>query len=197
MKTVYQTDAEGFFIGAVAADPSPLEPDVWLIPGGAVEEQPPALSDGQRARWVSGAWAVIDPPPPPEPEPEPTPEEILAAERAAVNAERDRRLVADFMFNGVAFQRDPTSLQRITGAATLAGFAMGAGAQPGNLRWANPDRDFLWIASDNTLVPMDAQTCFAFGQTAANVETNLLFKAKALRSMDPIPEDYTDDKWWV
>lgn len=116
--------------------------------------------------------------------------------REDVNAERERRLVADFTFNGKKFQRDARSLQRINGAATLAGFALGAGAQPGNLRWANPDRDFVWIASDNTLMPMDAQTCFAFGQVAANVETSIIFTAKALREADPIPADYADDKWW-
>ena len=81
MKTVYQTDAEGFFIGSVQADPSPLEPGVWLIPGGAVEIAPPALSEGQRAQWVDSKWTVVDPEPELEPEPDPTPEELLAAER--------------------------------------------------------------------------------------------------------------------
>lgn len=124
----------------------------------------------------------------------------LEAERRAkvaqVNAERNRRLQADFAFNGVMFQRDTVSLQRITGAATLAGFAAGAGAQPGDLRWANPNRDFVWIASDNTLVEMDAQTAFAFGAAAAQVETDIVFAAAALRAMDPIPDDVTDDAWW-
>ena len=114
----------------------------------------------------------------------------------AVNLERDRRLAADFEFQGKMYQRDTVSLQRITGAATLAGFAIAAGAQAGNLRWANQDQDFGWIASDNTITPMDAQTCFAFGQAAANVETRLIFRAKVLRGMDPIPADYADDKWW-
>jgi hypothetical protein len=70
-KIVYQTDAEGFFVGAVAADPSPLEPGVWLIPGGAVETTPPALAEGERARWTGIGWEIV---PPPEPEPEPYPE---------------------------------------------------------------------------------------------------------------------------
>lgn len=119
--------------------------------------------------------------------------EIMAG---IINAERDRRLSGDFLFNGVPFQRDPTSLQRITGAATLAGFAIAQGAQPGDLRWANADRDFAWIASDNTVVTMDAQTAFAFGQVAAGVETAIIFAAKALREMDPIPANYADDKYW-
>ena len=130
-----------------------------------------------------------------------TPEEVAEADAPvptaeAVNAERDCRLVADFTFRSRKFQRDPRSLSRITGAATLAGFALGAGAQPGNLRWANPERDFVWIASDNSLMPMDAETCFEFGQAAASVETTIVFTAKMLREMDPIPADYQDDKWW-
>ena len=70
----YQTDHEGFFVGPVKADESPLEPGVWLIPGGAVEQEPPALQEGERAQWTDGEWQVI-PPPEPEPEPEPAPPE--------------------------------------------------------------------------------------------------------------------------
>lgn len=121
-----------------------------------------------------------------------TPPPISAAN---VNRERDRRLAADFEFQGKMYQRDPTSLQRITGAATLAGFAVARGARTGDLEWAG-NGAFGWIASDNTITPMDAQTCFAFGQAAAVVETRLIFAAKQLRSMKPIPADFADDKWW-
>jgi len=116
---------------------------------------------------------------------------------AAIDAERDRRLAADFTFNGKQFQRDATSLARIAGAATLAGLAVVHGSPAGNLRWANPARDFEWIASDDTRVQMDAQTAFDFGAAAAQVETTLVFAASALRAMSPIPADFTDDKWWT
>ena len=139
--------------------------------------------DGWAQAVAAGPAAYVPPPPKP-------------IDAWDVNAERDRRLQADFEFQGKMYQRDTISLQRITGAATLAGFAIAAGAQPGNLRWANPDQDFGWIASDNTITPMDAQTCFAFGQAAAAVETRLIFRAKVLRNMDPIPVDYTEDSWW-
>jgi len=121
---------------------------------------------------------------------------VLDKTLAAVKAERDRRLAVDFEFNGKMFQRDKDSLQRITGAATLAGFAIGNGAAVGDLRWANPDRDFGWIASDDTVVPMDAYTTFQFGQVAAGIETSIVFAAKALREMDPIPNDFKDDEYW-
>ena len=150
-----------------------------------IPHEPPALAEGQYAQWRGHVWVVLDEYPP---EPAPTPEQV--------NAERDRRLALDFTFAGQTFQRDAVSVQRISGAATLAGFAIAAGAQPGDLRWHGGSTDFAWIASDNTLVTMDAQTAFAFGQACANVETRLIFAAKALREMEPIPSDYTDDKWW-
>ena len=90
MKTVYQTDADGFFTGTAQADLSPLEPGVWLIPGGCVETAPPPLAEGQRAQWVNGAWAVIDPPQAPEPEPEP--ELTFEEKAAAIRAQRNWRL---------------------------------------------------------------------------------------------------------
>lgn len=114
-----------------------------------------------------------------------------------INAERARRLVLPFDFGGNSFDRDAQSLQRITGAATLAGFAIAAGAQPGDLYWHGGTDPFSWITATNTIVQMDAQTCFTFGQAAAAVETNLIFAARALKQADPIPADYMDDSHWA
>jgi len=103
---------------------------------------------------------------------------------------------------GHMFQRDPTSLQRIAGAGTLAGLYIGSGGDPMSLKWhatteePTPD-DFVWIASDDILVPMNAIQVFGFAREAAAVETRLIFAAKALRQMDPIPLDFADDKYWV
>lgn len=73
MKIVSQLDADGYFVGLTAADESPLEPGVFLIPGGAVDAEPPVVPDGHRARWSNG-WAFeAIPQPEPEPEPEPLP----------------------------------------------------------------------------------------------------------------------------
>ena len=113
-----------------------------------------------------------------------------------VNAERDRRIYEGFTYNGKPYGFDPDSKQRVTGAATLAGFAMGQGAGAGNLRWHGGSVDFTWIADDNSLVTMDAPTCFAFGQTAAHHESAHIFAARSLKDMDPIPRDFTNDKYW-
>ena len=60
---VYQTDYDGFLVGEAVADPDPLIEGGWLIPGGCVEKKPPNLTLGQRAKFIGGAWAVVDPEP--------------------------------------------------------------------------------------------------------------------------------------
>ena len=59
-KTVYQTDHQGMYTGETFADPCPLEPDVWLIPGGCVEIAPPTIPAHKAARWNGSAWALIE-----------------------------------------------------------------------------------------------------------------------------------------
>lgn len=113
-----------------------------------------------------------------------------------VNQERDRRIATRFVFNGKAFAFDPNSKQRVTGAATLAGFAIANGAQPGNADWQGNGQPFVWIADDNSLVQMDAQTCFTFGQAAAAHESVHIFAARTLKDMNPIPQDYANDVYW-
>jgi hypothetical protein len=89
---VYQTDYDGYLVGQTSADPDPLVEGNWLIPGGCVEVAPPALGEGQRAKWSEGKWSVVDPEPEPAPEP-PTPEELAAIaqakRQAAYTAEAD------------------------------------------------------------------------------------------------------------
>lgn len=59
-KIVYQTDHLGIYIGTTVADRSPLEPDVWLIPGGCVEVAPPAVPDKKAALWDGRKWQLVD-----------------------------------------------------------------------------------------------------------------------------------------
>lgn len=69
------------------SDRSPLEPGVWLIPGGCLEIEPPAPGPGQYVAEEAGAWVLRDipqppaspaPPVPPAPQP-PTAEQIRQA----------------------------------------------------------------------------------------------------------------------
>jgi hypothetical protein len=88
---VYQTDRDGFFCHETFADPDPLDVGNWLVPAGCVTQEPPPLSGGQRARFVDGAWVIVEPEPVPEPEPErpPTREQIEQMRRGAYTEEAD------------------------------------------------------------------------------------------------------------
>lgn len=67
MKKVSQLDQDNYFIGSVAADPSPLESDIYLIPKGAIDAPPPDVPKGYRAKWSNGQWVLeIIPPEKPE-----------------------------------------------------------------------------------------------------------------------------------
>lgn len=90
---VFQTDREGFLVGEALADPDPLNPGNWLIPGGCVTKEPPVLGQNQLAQWKSSNWLVVDIPEPEKPEPfeplPPTQAEQEANRKAAYTAEAD------------------------------------------------------------------------------------------------------------
>ena len=113
-----------------------------------------------------------------------------------VNAERDRRVSSGIPFNGKVFDFDQNGKDNITGAATLAKFAMIQGATAGNYRWANPKVDFSWITQDNTMMLLDAPSMSALGDIAAGWTTSHFVAARLIKDMSPIPEDFTDDKYW-
>ncbi|WP_422402568.1 hypothetical protein [Pseudomonas sp. GZD-209] len=124
------------------------------------------------------------------------PELPVSIGASEVDAERDRRIDAGVMFQGVMYQSRATDRENIAGAAQLGFMAVVAGAQPGDLRWSNPGEDYAWIATDNSLVRMDAQTVVAFGKVAAERKQMLVFAGRDLKDSSPIPVDYADDKWW-
>jgi len=112
-----------------------------------------------------------------------------------VDAERDRRL-RRMTFGGVAYDFDAASRVLIDKAKGSALAAVITGATLGDLRWADPSIDFGWIAANNTVTPMDAQTALAFGTAAASWEGRHILAARALKNRNPIPADYTDDAYW-
>lgn len=119
---------------------------------------------------------------------------------ADVNAEKDRRINQGFMFDGMLFQSRSDDRENIAGAKSAASDALAAGAQPGNYAWQQlldstlPDT-FAWIAADNTIVPMDAQTVVRFGHAALAHKQSLIFAARNLKNMNPIP-DPTIEAYW-
>ncbi|MFC4624244.1 hypothetical protein ACFO1V_03210 [Daeguia caeni] len=163
--------------------------DVWPTgyPENAVEiteDQYTELLEYQgMRRYIDGEVVAYAPPPPPI-----TPDDV--------DAERDRRIAGGFIFGGVFYQTRPEDLENIAGASTAALAAIMNGAAPGDYRWHGSDTDFVWIAADNSTHAMDAQTLFAFGQAAMAHKQAHIFAARALKDQDPIPADYTDDKYW-
>lgn len=133
---------------------------------------------------VDGEWVKAE-----EPEPD-------LPSGDMVNAERDRRIAAGFSFNGVHYDFDSRAKANISGAAQLAFMAIVAGAEPGDLFWNGGATPFMWIAADNSMVSMDAQTVVAFGRTAALHEQSHIFAARALKDMEPVPADYAADVHW-
>lgn len=101
---------------------------------------------------------------------------------AAVDVERDRRIDGGFEFEGVRYQSRPTDRENIAGAALIA--------------LVDPTYNTGWIAADNRVVEMDATTLLRFGRAAADHKQGLIFAARQLKDMQPIPQDYCDDQWW-
>ena len=65
----------GQYLGSGQADPSPLEPGVWLYPAHCTLTAPPDEQAGHVRAWNGSQWLQVPlPEPDPEPEPEPEPE---------------------------------------------------------------------------------------------------------------------------
>ncbi|MBF9235592.1 hypothetical protein [Microvirga alba] len=80
-KIVSQLDQDGYFVAAVVADESPLEPGTFLMPAGAIDEAPPTVKPGTRAKYTGKGFVFENiPVPEPEPGPKPAPAEIMRAQ---------------------------------------------------------------------------------------------------------------------
>lgn len=107
----YQTRLDGVFVGVVEADRSPLEPNVFLIPGNCVTVEPPSFSEGQQARWTGAAWVIEAASAPPAPDASPSPTRLYKASLW-------RRLTDDEAVTlDAALSASPTRLRRIFDAA--------------------------------------------------------------------------------
>lgn len=100
MKTVYAFHAAtGQYLGPLeltADDLSPLEPGVYLMPGGCTDIAPPAASGSNRAIWTGDHWQLVEEPAsaiPPAPVP-PTEEQAAQALQAAIVSATQARLDA-------------------------------------------------------------------------------------------------------
>lgn len=142
-KNVSQLDAEGYFTGAVAADPSPLEDNVYLIPGGAVDAIPPVIPEGKRARWNGRGFDFEDIPQPTAP-PVPTLDELKSVKNTEINLARASANTSIFQHDGKTFACDALSRSDIDG---VNGYVALYGALP-------PDFPGAWKAADNSYYPI-------------------------------------------
>lgn len=147
------------------------------------EEQANLVTNG----WFYRDGQFIEPPP-----------VIIPVDPYEVDRELNQRVSYGFVYAGKAYvtetQSQMNDILGKLGDATAA--ILIDGAQPGDLRWANPAYDFAWSAADNSLVPMDAQTCLAFTRAAVRRKEALVAASLAIKAMNPIPQDYRDDKYW-
>ena len=135
---VYQIGHDGYFAGPVAADESPLEPGVFLIPGGCVEIAPPAFDTSEeRARWTGDGWH-IETIPRPEPEPEPQPPSAEQPEPEPVDLKAYigtvRRIIEEqgvVMPSGIVVKSDVESQGKI--AQTIQSIDLGLIEEP--VKW--------------------------------------------------------------
>lgn len=80
-KQVVQLDDKGYFVAVTIADESPLEPGIYLIPGGCIDVDPPEnIPDGYCAKWNDGWEFELIPIPEKPPEYVPTYADYRAAE---------------------------------------------------------------------------------------------------------------------
>lgn len=108
-----------------------------------------------------------------------------------IDKERDRRIDGGFTFRDTPFQSRPSDRENIMGAAQLAMAFMAAGGDPESLRWADPDKDFVWIAADNTIIPMSPMDVVALFQAGVAFKSALTFYARALKDAVIDAEDPT------
>jgi hypothetical protein len=68
----YQYDRAGLYAGTTEADESPLEPGVYLLPGGCTLVPPPSpqeVPEDQWPRFNGTAWVLVNRPQPAAPTP--------------------------------------------------------------------------------------------------------------------------------
>ncbi|WP_039017339.1 DUF4376 domain-containing protein [Halocynthiibacter namhaensis] len=162
---------------AVVSEPTP---DLLAsYPEGTIA-LPGRPSDDHQWNDVAGEWQHVAP----------------LVSGADIDAERNRRITAGFNFEGHIFQADPESLANITGATTSAIGALMAGKAGDDVNWADPATPFVWLAADNTLVPMGPAQVVAFGNAAMAHKSQHIHAARVLKNTNPIPANFADDNFW-
>ncbi len=121
------------------------------------------------AQNALAAWELADVENTPAP---PTFEDLKQAKREAVNARRDELETSGFLFNGVLFDSDQRSANRILFAALAAQSAIATGT-PYAVDWA---------AADNSVVTLDAYGVVGMAVALAQSGAVNFYAAKDLKA---------------
>jgi len=97
---------------------------------------------------------------------------------------------------GGGYQTRTEDRANIAGKCTQAMMAIIDGALVGDYRWSNPAQDFSWVALDDSVTPMDAQTVMRFGDALAAHKEGHIFSASGLKNAVTMPDDFSDDLHW-
>ena len=129
-------------------------------------------------------------PPPPEP-----------VNTDAIEAEKFRRFEQGFTFQSNTYQARQIDIGNFNGATLAAFLAVSLeGKTAGDLRWADPNKDFFWVTKDNESVPLDAPTMIVLGKTAMAYVSHITTRARYLKDevlTGTVYEDITIDALWV
>ncbi len=116
---------------------------------------------------------------------------------ASVDAERDRRIVLGFDWNGKHHQSRQFDLDNIRSMGAAATAMIAQGQVDTGYCWFDPAQDFVWIAADNSLTPMSAFDMIDFALAGAVWVKNCIFAASAIKATaGGIPADYASDARW-
>ncbi|MBZ9973522.1 DUF4376 domain-containing protein [Mesorhizobium sp. BR1-1-12] len=114
-------------------------------------------------------------------------EEAAAATRAAVNAERDRRIIAGKTIDGIAVTGRDEDARNLTNLALAA-----------QLRLAQGDATTLTTFRDgtNTDHNLTPPQVLSLWQQSATYVSALYAASWTIKAMDPLPADVTADELW-
>lgn len=126
----------------------------------------------------------------------PDPVPVITSEQ--VSAERDRRGLLDFTWNGIDWQGDERSTKKIMGLVTNATIYLTiGGGDPLETKWVDGVNNFKFTAKDDSEHILTAPAMIQMGQALAARVNFLHRKAKDIKAMDPIPVDYqTNEALW-
>lgn len=196
---IYNYDAEtGIFVGRGTADPDPLQPGSWLIPAFATDVAPPEPNPNNYLVFANGSWGYVlitapEGPSTPEPQ-EPAPHEPPPPPTIDdVAAERARRIAVGFTY---VFDDERGAHFFATTPDDMVGWGR-----------VTTIKDALFQAGDDTTLIHIRSASGPLSVTGPEWNAILLYEAASfeqplwqasfvIEDMDPIPDDYTDGKYW-